>query len=426
MLTQQVQRRANRSRPDRRNYSPPRRSGGANDNSRLRLLEPQKRRRLGKLKNLGRLNPYLNLALLTLGTVEILRNFQEEKWINLGSWYKYADCGALKNPLYVGPWGKGANTSLVASASIASSTLSGLQGQGTSYVGDPWAGVPTYARSVGLGKTIDAFGSPRMQYQQAFTRPASGAFTKPELQLERLPVVQPVLSPALWPLTADPSIAPPFQAPEFSPPVPWRLNPVWEAPNRVAQNSASRNRPESPYGDVVFNDWSIAVNSVGARSQAHDAPKTHRLATATNRKNSGSTEKETKRKMSHDQIMMIRALSSATEARDFIDALYQALPSDYRPRFNGTKYEKLKVSDREKMQALISHGDHIDLVKAIENLLYENFEDAVYGKIGKVGGDVSKRLGFEHGAGINSLNSRLRRSLYEASSDDPDRLDGEN
>ena len=148
MLTQQVQRRANRSRPDRRNYSPPRRSGGANDNSRLRLLEPPKRRRLGKLKNLGRLNPYLNLALLTLGTVEILRQWKEEKWINLGSWVKYADCGALKNPLYVGAWGKGANTSVVASASIASSTNNGLQGQGTSSVGDPWAGGEPYASMV--------------------------------------------------------------------------------------------------------------------------------------------------------------------------------------------------------------------------------------------------------------------------------------
>lgn len=88
-----------------------------------------------------------------------------------------------------------------------------------------------------------------------------------------------------------------------------------------------------------------------------------------------------------------------TEAQDFINALYKALPASAKVRWATTRYyrwdKKLKrkvpvygirykPTQAEKLQALLRHWDKMDPRKAARNLLVQEYEDLVVGIQGQL------------------------------------------
>jgi len=418
MLTSSVKRRSS-SLPGGRHFSPTRRSGGANDNVRLRLLKTPPKRSLNTGKRFLRaLGPSLTLGLIALEAYEIWQNMQPEGWTNLGPWQPYANCGANRNPAYTGPWGKGPFSAFPTNASIRGFTTSGLAGQGTSNVGDPWAGVATYTRCVAIGRTIDAFGSYRMQLQEAFNRPTTGAFSKPIFQ-EALPAIAlQAFDPALWSGTARPELYPPNALPAFTPPVPYHLLHEWEAPNRQASYAPGLASRSLPYNQV-YNDFSLALGL-----NPRTAPRLHTLAPPSAPSGDGTKDKETKRRLGMGQVMILKAISAGTEALDYIDCLYKSLPVSARPRYKQTQYELQRVSVLHKLQAIYDHPDDINIDVLIEELVKNQIEDTIYGAVGRLGGQSSKRLGIPYAAGFNSIASRFRK-VYREYQDHP-HYEGEN
>jgi len=66
-----------------------------------------------------------------------------------------------------------------------------------------------------------------------------------------------------------------------------------------------------------------------------------------------------------------------------------------------------------------------NIVQALLNLGANHIEDSYYGKVGRLGSDVSIRQGLNYGAGLNSLGSRLRKYTYDGYQAFEKELDGE-
>lgn len=91
---------------------------------------------------------------------------------------------------------------------------------------------------------------------------------------------------------------------------------------------------------------------------------------------------ERERKVKAPRRMALRFLAAlydaTTEAKDIIDAIWQAIPAKKRP-----KHIK-SLSDRSYY--IWSHMGDVNLRHAIENVLYNHYEDKIYGRIfGTVG-----------------------------------------
>lgn len=92
------------------------------------------------------------------------------------------------------------------------------------------------------------------------------------------------------------------------------------------------------------------------------------------------------------------------ETADFVNAVYKALPRDVRP------YKR--IGALEKASLVYKHFDRLDVQQALLNVVYNQIEDAIYGRIGRAVGRSHRRF-FEstgynsplHGRtfGINSL-----------------------
>jgi len=226
--------------------------------------------------------------------------------------------------------------------------------------------------------------------------------------------VMPLPTPDMWPVTMDAALVKPGQAPALAPPVPLALNKYWKAPNRVVSYGP---RP-LPIGQVP-NDWSV---SISPKPNPKPAPHVHTLAPPGALGPPGRPkDRETKRKMSPMQAAAIKAVSSVTEGLDLLNALYDSLPPQYRPRYRNTSHEKLSLTPTEKMRALIDNADHIDMAALAKNVVMENVEDQIYGRIGQVGGQISRRLGIPYGGGLSPISRRFYDSFDAAAR----RLDGE-
>jgi len=79
----------------------------------------------------------------------------------------------------------------------------------------------------------------------------------------------------------------------------------------------------------------------------------------------------------------VRVASSVTEALDTLNAVYNALPYAYRPRYPGTSFVLRNPTPQQKLAALYRNWDKVDLVKAGKYLLVENISDIAFGKIGR-------------------------------------------
>lgn len=116
-------------------------------------------------------------------------------------------------------------------------------------------------------------------------------------------------------------------------------------------------------------------------------------------------------------IAAFKAMDWASEASDIVDAVYQALPDDVRRRWDRPDRGALDQMGQYgiggadwKLQALWHNWHRLDVEKALENIVKNQLEDAVYGNIHKhlpkqTGGqamepaweafaEIMKRLGF--------------------------------
>lgn len=368
------------------------------------------RRKLGLLgrsgsamRAAGRLIGPINVALTIMDNVV---PSGQDTWDTSGTaWRQYRKC-ANPNPAYNLGWSALVRSGLNEQASLHDFTDGCLSGQAVPADGlfAPWnpAFVTNSYRSVALGKTLLNPGpSYRGQLQVSFVRPnASTAAPYPTFQAAAAAYALPRVPDTTWPITAFPDEFAPLVTPAYTDAIPWAL-----ATQPKEDNANNRPLP-SVQPSRQLNAWSVAITSPSPNGgMAGKPPKYHDQISPNQNPDRG--DKERKLKAGPALTKVLRYIGHVTEAADFVDAIYDALPSQYRPRYKNTKYEKQNVSYREKLQALYDHWDKVEVDQAVYNLIYENAMDRVWGEIGKAGAQVSKNLGHHHGAGINSLTRRM-------------------
>lgn len=408
MLTKPIQRRQAPAR-----QTPPGRSGAANDNARFRVIVPTSPARLARLGgNLIKLNPYLRLAGMALDVLELFQQYQGEGWdSNISGWKLEAKCAS--------PAG-GARVRITQGASVSNTVINltnncqGGQAYQAGTENNPFAGLANNIRAVSIGRVTDPV-LRRARADEYWSRPSTGPITPPQWLAARAAIALPAATPSSWPLSAFPELAAPMRAPAFARNVPWRLAGKLKGINSAKSYGTRPGQsynPEPGYSPQVPNDWSV---SVGTGQAGNAAPTTHTLSppagSTTSRPRS---EKERKIKLSPAFIIMLKAASATTEGIDFVNALYDALPDEAKVKFRDTEHVLRSATIQQKLQALYDGADKLDIPQAFQNLIQEQFQDYVYGKIGKASGEVSKAAGLNYGAGFASIASRLRKSWYDA------------
>lgn len=81
---------------------------------------------------------------------------------------------------------------------------------------------------------------------------------------------------------------------------------------------------------------------------------------------------------------ILAVIGTVTESLDFVNALYKALPSQYRPKHRTTQTTRMKL--------VWEHLDKIALGRAFEELFWEQAEDMLYGKLGRAQARAVRRL----------------------------------
>lgn len=343
-----------------------------------------------------------------LYVLDVMQSDRPEEWVPHGGWSIYRQC-ATPSGSYNGPWGLGSTSGLANSPTIGNFTTSCLAGQGTTNVGDPWAGVGTGARSVGIGKTTVVGGSPRVQFQIAFTRPNTGTVDPPTLSLARATAALPSVKPGSWVITAFPEMFPPQMAPAFPAPVPWRYAPHVRSPNRDAGYSVGNGMSNLP-PSMRRNVWATSITAVSASGGGFGRPP--RFHETTSPDESKRPEKERKARVNKYLMAIMRGANAVTEGKDLVEALYKALPEEFRPRYKDTIYEQLNTSPQEKLKALWDNWGAVDIEDAIYNIADNYLEDFVYGSIGKLGGAASRQAGLPVGLGFNGVAKRFSNFEY--------------
>lgn len=424
MLNSSPQRRKPRP-PKGSPLSPPRRSG-ANDNFRIHAVPPSQRRLARHGASLLKLNPYLRVAGEAWNILENLSALQEEGYVAGGGWSRVAKCSTPDPRYYLG-YGRLAQSSVVNSPSAINLVNNCLIEQAVNNIGNPFAALPSSARTVVIGRVRPVATTYRAQAQEAWSRPDNANGVAPPYRQAKPAIALPPRQPHHWTVSYDPAVAPPMAAPAFAPPVPRPQYKGWTAPNRSAVYAPVGTPPmRGIHGDVVPNDWSVSITTPSVPVGAQAAPRTHELSPPRVSGPKGRKVKESKQKMSRVQVLILKGISMGTEGIDLLDVLYNSVPSEFRPRWKKTQYEKHDVTLQEKMRTVYDHVDKIDLVDLFHNYSQEQLEDFVYGKIGQIGGDISKRLNIPYAMGPNSIASRGRRLSYDVEREQDDRVDGEN
>lgn len=96
------------------------------------------------------------------------------------------------------------------------------------------------------------------------------------------------------------------------------------------------------------------------------------------------------------------ALNFATETLDFIGVLFDSIPKDCRRRAGVSTF---RPSVAEKMRAIYHCYNEIPLAEALTNYLNNQFEDYVFGQLGRATGRATGRFGITTG-----LNHALREA----------------
>lgn len=130
--------------------------------------------------------------------------------------------------------------------------------------------------------------------------------------------------------------------------------------------------------------------------------------------------KETKIRVSPAMIPVLKAINALTETVDFIEAVHKSLPEEFQARYRNTAYRATNPTPQQMLRAIVENWHHIAPEDLLYNLLSEHIEDKIFGKIGSLNAETSKRLGLHYGAGLNTLTTQVRylTSKYEFSNEE--------
>lgn len=102
-------------------------------------------------------------------------------------------------------------------------------------------------------------------------------------------------------------------------------------------------------------------------------------------------EKERKAKMSKGLAMMMAAANAATEAADAVEAIYKALPADITKRAwidNGGN----ELTPQQQAALVYKHYDQVDLSQAAANLIVNQWEDMLIGRINSANRPLAQQM----------------------------------
>lgn len=126
----------------------------------------------------------------------------------------------------------------------------------------------------------------------------------------------------------------------------------------------------------------------------------------------GKGEKEKKTFLTVNGVPA-KVIGFVTESLDFINALYDALPAEFRPGYYRLHYRdkntgeikyyykrRWRASQWQRMKALYEHWDHIDVKQAFKNLINEGIEDRFWGTFSRYMAQGALRSGIPRGLEI--------------------------
>lgn len=203
----------------------------------------------------------------------------------------------------------------------------------------------------------------------------------------------------------------PYPSPK---PVPYHLLPEWTHPERQVDNGPALS-PSLPYRpSQVPLDYTRVIEPRTRPGQLYGARPEARLSSFHTLRPPGPREKERKVVATGIAREALIRFNQLTEAGDFVDVLYSAIPDQYKPRYRGTVHPLLRPTPQQALGAIYDNWTHINVADALLGLIAESVEDYTYGQIGQIGADISRSVGFHHFAGANTYLSSSRRLYNQA------------
>lgn len=371
----------------------------ANENALLRLVKlPPAKRPVAGLLRLGRFVPYLGLALTLWELYELYEWLKERE-----GGYDYTgwtlDCSGPGSPAVVMRFAQPCSTNWTY---FTTEFMNEALGK---IYDNPYAGLD-YAYFFSQPERYSSIW--RAQFAQKLSRPNVPGDTSSDPNAP-FPVTDPVpsmpipKSPVPEPAPLLPSIDPealPIQKPFPTPqPIPYPMLPLvrpnpWRHPQ---QQRRSGYRVPRPIYDPLFPDRDIPLPpqqvpyvappvAVGSSPEvaAEPLPVAHTLG----KPKSGDKESKVKLEWAGG---VLRIANTVTEGLDVIDAIYDALPSQFKPRYNGTRFVLRNPTPQQKLAALYEHWEEVDLPEAFRNLTYNEMQDRFFGALGRRARDFSRK-----------------------------------
>lgn len=211
---------------------------------------------------------------------------------------------------------------------------------------------------------------------------------------------QPV-DPMDVPLEPSPQVAPdPLPISPHRPPAPRN----WRSPTegrQVGPAPAVRERPEERL--KPSDRPATEIELLPRPGPAVSAPGSHSQKPPKGR---GNKERKMKTKSAQAFNMVRRLFESAFEGVDILEAIFLALPKHIRDRYPGWRRDP-----RIMIAAIHRHAQTVDMQEMLENLIWNEVEDFLYGGLGRVSQTAAQRLHLSTGP---QFGSGARRAEVEA------------
>jgi len=230
--------------------------------------------------------------------------------------------------------------------------------------------------------------------------------------------------------TLDPLGLPIRQPVGAKTPVPWRLIPVrrmnpYRSPTQQtirghgAPRSRNRSRSQNRPRDLPLERPPVSINSGGPKGKPTidlGLPSQRPVGSPTPVHSlgpKGPKTKEGKVKVSTGGLLkVLNFMGTAEEGVDLLNALYAALPREYKLKYKNTEYVKTRVLPQEMLSTLYKHWDKVDKAAAVQNVINNQIEDFVYGKLGIINAEASAQALSTGPLGIMSYTSSIPKIRF--------------
>lgn len=224
--------------------------------------------------------------------------------------------------------------------------------------------------------------------------------------------------------TLDPLGLPIGQPVGAKTPVPWRLIPVrrmnpYRSPTQQTIRGHGAPRPRNRPRDLPLERPPVSINSGGPKGKptidlglpsqrpAGSPRPVHSLGPK------GPKTKEGKVKVSTGGLLkVLNFLGTAEEAVELLNALYSALPDEYKLRYKDTEYVKTRVLPQEMLPVLYKHWDKVDRVTALRKVLKNQIEDKIFGILGIMNAEASAQALSTGPLGVTSYTSSIQKIRF--------------